>query len=73
MEDGFLSVLVGLLVGLSVFLILSAGSNNEFNRWTADCNRQGGLTSKTNSGILSSRYECFIDGKIVTLAGWEGK
>ncbi len=44
------------------------GENNRINTWMADCQRAGGIVSH----VSTSRAECFIDGKEVTLPGWEG-
>ncbi len=43
------------------------GRTQRFNEWANDCLQSSGIVSK----VSTSRYECFIDGAIVTLPGWE--
>jgi hypothetical protein len=49
--------------------------NNRFNLWLDDCIAQGGIAGLTELGsrntLSGDDYECYIDGKIVTLSGWE--
>lgn len=47
------------------------GAQNTFNAWADDCLDAEGIVSKTEFGLFSGRYECFVDGKKVTLPGWE--
>lgn len=47
------------------------GIHNTFNSWADDCMRAKGIVAKTEIGFFESRYECFVDGKKVTLPGWE--
>lgn len=62
-----------LVAALTLTLPLTACSNSaEFNDWASDCLAEGGVVGLTHVGEWSNRYECFVDGEIVTLPGWEG-
>lgn len=48
------------------------GESNRFNTWAQDCRQAKGQIQQTKWGFFEERYECFVDGKQVTLPGWEG-
>lgn len=62
----------GLLI-LGALTLTGCSSYGEFNDWTSDCLAAGGQVSRTHVGFWADRYECFVDGEIVTLPGWEGQ
>lgn len=53
--------------------VVLGGCATEFNDWTSKCIAMGGQTSQTHIGFWSNRYECFVDGEIVTVPGYEGR
>lgn len=64
-----LTVAAAVVVPLS---LVGCGSG-EINDWSTDCIELGGIPAKTHTGFLYERYECFVDGKIVTVPGYAGE
>ena len=66
---------IALAVGAAVVvpLSLSSCSSGEINDWRTDCIEMGGVPATTHTGVLYERYECFVDGEIVTVPGYAGE
>jgi hypothetical protein len=67
-----IALLIGLVVLQITLVVVNTGHQHMFNTWTRDCLRAHGLIAQTNVSNISTRYECFVEGKMVTLPGWEG-
>lgn len=51
-------------------VVLGGCSYDEWNNWNRECREMGGIIAETERGILSTRYECFVDGKEVNVPGY---
>lgn len=65
--------LIAIFVGVMVFIGFQYSSwQNDWNAWNRDCLEAKGVVTTTRQSFWSTRYECSINGEIVTLPGWEG-
>lgn len=60
------------LIALGLISLTGCGGYSEWNHWIRDCNNAGGVVSIAERGFWADRYECYVDGEMVTLPGWEG-
>lgn len=66
--EAFIAVLFAISIGLFVWAVATMFTVNDlYNRWTRDCVEARGIVAK----VSATGSECFIDGKITTLAGYE--
>lgn len=66
-------LIVGIVVPIALFVSFAFSNNSDLNRWTSECNHAGGLIAQTHATFFTTRYECYVNSKQVTLPGWEGK
>lgn len=69
-------LIIGGIVVLAVVGILFAtfqefSDRRVHNAWLLDCTKHHGVVGWVHEEALSDSYECFVNGKIVTLPGWE--
>lgn len=70
--DG-LSMMI-LIMMLFLFLMVYSGiSNNNFYRWRDDCSKLNGNITLIDRKMVYNRYECFVDGKMIIIPGYEGE
>lgn len=60
-----------ILLGMVYMFNAEAAQTQLFNRWNSDCTQAGGVVGSVRSDWNSTGYECFIDGRITTLSGYE--
>jgi len=66
-------LLLSLAAAATVGLSLTGCGSSEINDWRSDCIEIGGVPATTHTGFLYERYECFVDGEIVTVPGYAGQ
>lgn len=66
-----LAVLVAVLVCLPM---AGCADNSDFNAWLSRCIAEGGIAGVTTINDSGrANYECYVDGEIVTVPGYEGQ
>jgi hypothetical protein len=66
--EGFLAaVLLAVLIVFGIIIPLShdASERDRYNRWSAQCTKDGGVVSETEKHFWTTRYECVKDGKFI--------
>ena len=66
-------IIIGIIIAMVLWFFYSTSKYTEtFNNWTRDCIQKGGFISQTRHDFFSTNYECFVDGKIIIVPGYEG-